>query len=210
MGRSIFIISLPVLAYLAGSIPFGLIVSRLVAGMDIRKHGSGNMGATNVRRTLGTPWGVLTLALDGAKGFFPAWAACCAAGGSSWLTAVVVVSAICGHMFPVWFGFRAGGKGVATTAGGFLAAAPAACAVALIVFAAAVIRSKRVSVGSLAASMALPPAAWFCTGEPAMLGAGLAAMILILHRHEDNLRRLAGGDEPTLSGRKSDPADFQD
>ena len=203
MDAPIVTILLPVAAYLMGSIPFGLLIGRLATGKDIRKGGSGNIGATNVSRLAGARWGLLTLALDAAKGAAPTWAAVYVYGdGFSWLPAATILGAVCGHMFPLYLGFKASGKGVATAAGCFLAAAPTACLAALLTFIATVRWTRRVSAGSLTATIALPPAIWFSTHDTALALSGMAVMVLVLSRHEDNIRRLASGREQPWSGLK--------
>ena len=194
---------LPAGAYLIGSIPFGLLIGRLVAGKDIRKSGSGNIGATNVSRLAGARWGILTLALDAVKGAAPAWAAVCISGdGFSWLPAATILGAVGGHMFPLYLRFKASGKGVATAAGCFLVAAPAACMVSLLTFIAMVRWSRRVSAGSLAATIVLPPAIWFSTRDTFLVLSGMAVMMLVISRHEENIRRLASGREQRWPGLK--------
>jgi glycerol-3-phosphate acyltransferase PlsY len=197
MDTLIIGLTLPAGAYLLGSIPFGLLFVHLVAGQDIRDFGSGNIGATNVKRLIGLRWAVTTLALDGAKGMLPAWGAVClSAEGPSWLVAATLLAAVCGHMFPIYLNFKASGKGVATAAGAFLAAAPFACGAALLVFILTVRWSRSVSAGSLAATVVLPPAVWFVTHNPAIALSAIVVMVLILSRHKENIQRLASGREP--------------
>jgi hypothetical protein len=101
MNLLLFSIALPLLAYLLGSVPFGLLITRIGTGQDIRKAGSGNIGATNVKRLMGTRWGVMTLALDISKGAIPTWAALClSAGEASWLVGATMLAAVCGPYVP--------------------------------------------------------------------------------------------------------------
>ncbi len=142
-------------AYLLGSIPFGLILARLFSGGDVRKAGSGNIGATNVARVVGPAAGTLTLLLDVAKGWAPVWLASRLLPGQTGLIVVAGIMAIVGHCFPVWLRFR-GGKGVATAAGIFAALCPAALLAAAIIFALVVWFWRYVSLASLAAAACLP------------------------------------------------------
>lgn len=195
-------IGLPILAYLVGAIPCGLLLVRRFTRVDLRQEGSGNIGATNVARTGGPALGLATLAADMLKAFAPVWAA--SVWGASPVDPVIAaVAAVLGHSFPIYTRFRGGGKGVATTAGGFLWVAPPAvlCATAAFLVAGAV--SRRASVGSLAAALTLPVAVYAAAGSwTAAAGAALAA-VLIFVRHADNIRRLAAGTEPVFRfGRK--------
>jgi acyl phosphate:glycerol-3-phosphate acyltransferase len=190
-------------AFLLGALPFALWVGRLARGIDVREHGSGNMGATNVLRVLGPGWGVATLVLDVAKG----WTAVALAprclglpavsAGGAWPLAGCV-AAVLGHMFTPLAGFR-GGKGVAAALGGFIALAPLAALIGVAGFVATVALSRFVSLGSLVMAIAFPLAAvWL--GPPAplrwavvALGAALAA--LVTWRHRANWARIANGTE---------------
>lgn len=199
MNTFLIALALPPIAYLLGSIPFGLLIVRLLIKVDIRRIGSGNIGATNVKRTVGTKWAAATLICDGLKGFLPALVALWLYETTyQWLPAMTTLAAIAGHMYPLYFGFKPGGKGVATTLGCLLIIAPVACMIALVLFIPAVYLSKRISVGSLAATLSLPPAAWFTTHDPAIAMAAIIIMTLILSRHKDNILRLAQGVEPTI------------
>jgi glycerol-3-phosphate acyltransferase PlsY len=190
---------LPVCAYLLGSIPFGLLFVRLRAKADIRDIGSGNIGTTNVKRALGTSWAVATLICDGLKGSLPALAALHLSGGSClWLPAMVSMAAIYGHIYPVYLRFQPSGKGVATTMGCLLVIAPLATLIYMAVVVAAIYLSRRVSVGSLAGALFLPPATWFTTHDPVVCAATIWIMVLIMIRHKENIQRLALGVEPTV------------
>ncbi len=190
-------------AYLIGSIPFGLLFVRLRANVDIRDIGSGNIGATNVKRVLGMPWAIATLLSDGLKGALPAWVAIHHAQAPSlWLPAIVSLAVICGHIYPLYLGCRPNGKGVATTLGCLLVIAPLATAVYIIIIVLAIWLSHRVSVGSLIGAFFLPPAIWFTTFDPVMCAGSIGIMVLILIRHKENIQRLAAGIEPTIHFRK--------
>jgi acyl phosphate:glycerol-3-phosphate acyltransferase len=199
MNTILTAVVLPACAYLLGSIPFGLLFVRVRAKADIRDIGSGNIGATNVKRALGIPWAVATLVCDGLKGFVPTLAALHLSGGHClWLPAMVAIAAIYGHIYPIYLRFRPSGKGVATTLGCLLVITPLGTLFYVIVLVAAIYFSRRVSVGSLIGAIFLPPSAWFTTHDPAVCAATLWIMILILIRHKENIQRLASGVEPTI------------
>src|SRR6202047_834754 len=115
---SVTLIAIPVVAYLLGSIPFGLLLTKLFGGGDVRKAGSGNIGATNVARVAGPLPGILTLLLDAAKGAAAVWLAARFSNESATWMVIAALAALLGHCFPIWLHFR-GGKGVATGGGGF-------------------------------------------------------------------------------------------
>jgi len=194
-------------SYLAGSIPTGVLVARALSGMDIRKQGSRNIGATNVARLIGKKAGLVTLAGDALKGALPVWVAQRLAPSFDapvfWWMAAAGMAAFIGHLFSVYLGFR-GGKGVATALGVFLAAAPMVALGCLGVFAAGVALSRRVSVGSLSAAAMAPPAAygWYGGGPIFLLSVGIA--LCIAGKHSGNIRRLIRGEEPRWneSGRR--------
>jgi glycerol-3-phosphate acyltransferase PlsY len=193
---------LPVFAYLLGSIPWGIVLTRTFTTMDIRRHGSGNIGATNVRRLAGTKLGMLTFAGDVLKGAVPVWLAVSITGAGSTRSeifiAVVALAAFLGHLYPLYLKFKSGGKGVATAAGCFLVISPAAGMVAILVFIMFVCWWDRVSVGSLAAAIALPVAVWEASHSGVITGCAALTTILIYVRHQDNIKRLVAGTEPTI------------
>ena len=190
------------LAYLLGSIPFGLVLTRLFTDIDIRKAGSGNIGSTNVRRLAGTPLGVLTLIGDVAKGAVPVALAQTLPPPSllsrDVFLSLVVLAAFCGHLFPAYTGMKNGGKGVATAAGCLAVISPVAVLAALAVFLLAALAGNRVSVGSLAAAVTLPPALWWTTSSVAFTACALVLAVGIFIRHRANIRRLIDGTEPTI------------
>ncbi len=187
-----------VVGYLAGSLPFAFLLARR-AGVDVRRAGSGNVGAANVVRTAGAWRGIAVMSLDVAKGALAVFLASRASAGST-LPALAAAAAVVGHVYPVWLRFH-GGKGVAVAAGVFAVLTPAATAVAAGLFLAVVWATRYVSLGSMAASVALPPAAWL-TGEPgAVVAAATGAALLILFRHRGNLRRLRAGTEWRVGAR---------
>lgn len=180
------------LGYLAGSVPFAFLLARR-AGVDVRFAGSGNVGAANVLRTAGTGRAVLVMALDVAKGALAVALAYFSNAGTA-TAAVTGAAAVVGHIYPVWLRFH-GGKGVAVAAGVFGVLTPVATAVACVLFLVIVRATRYISLGSIAASVALPPAAWL-TGAPAgvvVCAAGTAG--LIVFRHRTNIRRLRSGTE---------------
>lgn len=186
----------PVVSYLIGAIPFGLIIGRL-AGRDVRLEGSKNIGATNVSRVLGKKLGLLTLVCDALKGFLPMLLAAHWLPESASKEIIVCVSGIMGvvgHMFPIYLGFR-GGKGVATGLGVFLFLSPAAIAISLVAFVVSVFLSGFVSVGSLLASGLIP--LWlYVLGESQLtiITAAIVALLIWL-KHSANIKRLVQGSE---------------
>lgn len=180
------------LVYLVGAVPVGYLVSRAF-GLDIRQHGSGNIGATNVLRTLGKGPAALTFAGDVAKGWVAVWVAE-AIGPEPWWGASGALLAIVANCWSVFLGFR-GGKGVATGFGAFLRLTPLATLPAILVWGAVVLAFRYVSLASLTAGACLPLGA-FLLGYPleAMLAA-LGALLIIMARHRDNLARLFSGTE---------------
>lgn len=196
------------LAYLSGAIPVGALLARRFAGADIRRQGSGNIGATNVARVAGAWLGAATLAADLLKGWLPALAAARLAPAGSLepptAAALAAVAAVLGHVFPVYTAFRGGGKGVATAAGGFAAACPASVLAAAALFLAVALATRRVSAGSLVAAACLPIFGALFSG-PAVAVAAAAAGALIFLRHRDNIRRLLGGVEPPFAIRRRPP-----
>ena len=185
-------------AYLIGAIPMGVLVARLAGGVDIRRHGSGNIGATNVLRTLGPAAGVITLLGDIAKGYAAVWVAGTLGGTPTWAGAGAV-AAVVGNCWPLFLRFR-GGKGVATGLGAFLAAAPWAVAPAAVVWAALAAVTRLVSLASIAACVALAIAAWVVYPPPIALAATVVAAIIIV-RHRVNIQRLRAGTESRLGQR---------
>jgi glycerol-3-phosphate acyltransferase PlsY len=186
------------LSYLLGSIPFGLLLTRMAGLGDIRAIGSGNIGATNVLRTGNKPLAAATLLLDGVKGT----AAVLIAAGSPWphLALVAAFGAVVGHLFPVWLKFN-GGKGVATTLGVWLALAwpvgLAACAVWLI----SAFLTRLSSLSALIAIAASPLLALWLADVPRAI-VGVPVVILVFIRHHENIRRLLSGTESKIGQKK--------
>lgn len=207
-------------AYLLGSVPFGFLAAK-AKGMDIRSAGSGNIGATNAMRVLGKPAGISVLLLDALKGFAAvAWIAPMiynliephhfglAPGFAAALPAVQMkvkvlagVAAVLGHNYTCWLRFK-GGKGIATTAGVYLALAPWPLLIALVVFILAIVLTRYVSVGSISAAVALPLAVYFTQGNDTLNIVTLVLGVMAVYKHKSNLQRLMAGTENRL-GRKS-------
>jgi glycerol-3-phosphate acyltransferase PlsY len=188
---------LPVLlGYGLGSLPLGYLVASRAKGVDLRRVGSGNVGATNAYRSAGLAAAIFVILVDVAKGASSVFFAARFASGAADPVAAGI-AAIIGHVYPVWLRFH-GGKGVATACGVFWMLAPLATAVSATLFVLVVWLTRYVSLGSIIATVALPPLAWFTDKPvPVVIGAGLAAA-LIVQRHRHNLARLQQGIERRL------------
>jgi acyl phosphate:glycerol-3-phosphate acyltransferase len=199
MSDALPFLAAQIAAYLLGSIPFGLLLTRLGGAGDVRRIGSGSIGATNVLRTGRKGLAAATLLLDGAKGAVAVLLAAALAGPTAGYVAGVV--AVAGHMFPVWLGFR-GGKGVATGFG-MLAAANWVLALACAAVWVATAAMLRISSASALAATALAPVIAVLLGVPvALVGATVAVSALIWFRHKDNIARLLAGTEPRIGQKK--------
>jgi acyl phosphate:glycerol-3-phosphate acyltransferase len=191
-------------AYVLGSIPWAFLAGNAIKGIDLRKVGSGNLGATNVYRSLGAPVAVAVLLLDAAKGFIPArffaeWTQ--ASPPELWAIAFGVV-AIAGHVRPVFLLWKGGGKGVATAAGVFLALAPVPVAIAIGAFVAVVALFRYVSLGSIVAAAVLPLATLIVAGPRAPLFyVALGVCLFVCWTHRANIARLRRGEEPKFGRR---------
>ena len=210
-------ISVAVGAYLLGSIPFGFLAAK-ARGIDIRNVGSGNIGATNALRVLGKPAGVFVLLMDAAKGyaacallagliynfFVPSWSALFENQPVEFQMRCKVLAGVCavlGHNYTCWLKFK-GGKGVATSAGVFLALAPWPLLIALVVFILAVALTRYISLGSIAAAVALPAAVWLLTPHNLLLGIMTTALgALAIYKHKSNIQRLRAGTEHKLGSK---------
>jgi acyl phosphate:glycerol-3-phosphate acyltransferase len=174
--------------YAIGSAPISYLIVRFARGIDLRREGSGNVGATNVYRTSGAPIAMAVLVVDIAKGVMSVLIA-----GPGEMAVVAATAAVIGHIFPVWLGFR-GGKGVATATGAFAMLAPMLIACAAAVFLVIVAATRYVSLGSVVAACVLCAGAWWL--GPRVLAVGASAVsVLILVSHRDNLSRLLAGTE---------------
>jgi glycerol-3-phosphate acyltransferase PlsY len=203
MNPSLLLPIIPVAAYLLGSIPFGLLFTRLFGAGDVRKSGSGNIGATNVARVAGPVPALLTLLFDFAKGTVPVWMAARISNQSATWMMIAALAALAGHCFPIWLGFR-GGKGVATAAGAFLVLCPPALLGSVILFLIVLFFWRYVSLASISAAAAMPLLIyllWAPHHAPPMIvtfGA-LAAAVIIVYKHDGNIQRLVQGAEPKFS-----------
>lgn len=185
--------------YLLGSIPFALLTARRWSATDLRHIGSGNLGAANVMRASGVRAGVVVALLDMLKGAASVILAE-RLSPSAAAPAVAGFAAIVGHIYPIWLRFR-GGKGVATACGVFSILTPLAVPPALAVFIAAVWITKYISLGSVLASIALPPLAYVAGGPVPAVAAAVAAATIIVFRHRSNVARLRAGTERRLGVR---------
>ena len=183
-----------VLAYLAGSIPFGLIIAKGLRGVDPRLEGSRNVGATNVARLCGLPCGLLVLAGDALKGFLPVWLAL-GRMEPQWAS-LAGLAALLGHLFSIFLRFK-GGKAVATTVGVFLALSWPALLISGALCLLGIAFSGYVSLGSLILAAALPVCLGFL-GRPELLPLSLAVLILIFSKHRENIKRLLDGQEKSF------------
>ena len=198
-----------VAAYLLGSVPFGKLIAKIVARIDITKRGSGNIGATNVAREVGIKWGLLTLALDVIKGSIPvvlfAYHASEAPLSYQIALSAVGLSALLGHQFSIFQGFR-GGKGVATGLGIYLAMSPytrLSCLVAFILFIVTVYKWRFVSLGSMVSACAMPLLLLLFGETPPLVVTSLIVAGLISFAHRENIQRLAKGEENKWKRSKS-------
>lgn len=200
-------------SYLTGAIPFSYIAGRLLKRIDLREHGSGNLGASNTFRILGTLPGSIVLLLDIAKGFVPVFAAGKLAASQGLpahrIALACAVAAVLGHMYSLYLKFS-GGKGIATAGGAFLALQPFALLGSFLVWA-AVFASKRImSLATLSAAAGLPLFVYLSgrwglwPSHPSYLVVSVALVVIIFYRHRTNIRRLVAGTEPALTRKKSD------
>ncbi len=199
-----------VLAYLVGGIPFSYIAGKLAQGIDLRQHGSGNLGASNTYRILGGRIALVVLGLDILKGLVPVVVASRfdIPGEEPWHAIAAAAGAVLGHLFSPYLKFS-GGKGIATSAGAFLGLAPFAFMAALVVFAVVFAVRRIVSLASLAAAVTLPIAAWIGPGfglgyhQRSVQWVATLVMVVVIMKHRSNIRRLREGTEPALARRKA-------
>jgi len=191
-----------VLAYLIGATPTSYVAGKLVRGIDLRQHGSQNLGATNVYRVLGWRYAVPVGLIDVAKGAVPVAILGPWSNGPAWFPVGLGIAAVLGHMFSPYVRFR-GGKGVATAAGVFLALAPLAVLISLLIWGATLWLSGYVSVGSLGAALLFPLWVWLTEPrEPYTLGAAIVTALLLGYAHRRNIERLRRGTENRFRTRK--------
>ena len=193
------------IAYLIGSVPFGLLIVRLMTGKDVRAAGSGNIGATNVLRTTGRLAGLLTLILDVAKAFCAVWLADRLSGGSTLWMSFAALAVLLGHAFPVWLKFQ-GGKAVASFVGAFAYLTPVPLLAVLLIFVLLVAWTRYLSLGSIIAAGLFPIGCWMIL-HPAwpILFAAAGAAVLIVWRHRDNIERLRAGNERVFRFKRTAP-----
>lgn len=198
-------------SYVAGAIPFSYLAGRLFAGLDLRKQGSGNLGATNTFRFLGVKIAIVVLIADIAKGFLPTFYAPVLVGsgtiGDPWAMLLAGFCAVLGHMFSPFVGFK-GGKGIATTAGAFLAIAPVAVLLAFSAWMIVMTTTRIVSVASMIAAVTLP--GWVYLSQRlgwgdyhrSVLALSFAIAAVVMVKHRSNIKRLLAGTEPVLQRHK--------
>ena len=198
------------IAYVAGSFPSAYLAGRIVKGIDLRTVGSGNLGATNVYRTLGFGAAICVLLLDVAKGalpvlFLPRLLDAGAPGTdlALWWALAYGVAAILGHAKPVFLLWKGGGKGVATATGVFLVLAPSAMLSTVVVCVAVVWFSGYMSLGSMSAAVLFPLLVWFARGVTPVLWGALLVALFICWTHRANITRLRNGTEPRLFPKKN-------
>jgi acyl phosphate:glycerol-3-phosphate acyltransferase len=202
------LLGITAMAYLLGSIPWGVLITRVFGRADIRQAGSGNIGATNVARVAGSAAGILTLVLDTAKGFIAVWLAGRYENDSATWMMIAGLAALIGHCFPIWLSFK-GGKGVAAALGVFLALSAPAAFAALAIFGLVAAYWKYVSLASIAAAAAMPLLIYFLWAPhhapPTIIIFGtMTAALLIIYKHDANIQRLIEGVEPKFSPGKND------
>jgi glycerol-3-phosphate acyltransferase PlsY len=191
-------IALIIGAYLLGSIPTGLLLAR-AAGVDIRKTGSGNIGATNVYRTLGKKVGIMTLVGDCAKGLIPVLIARQLQLPGAWIAATGLAAFI-GHVYTVFLGFK-GGKGVATALGVFIGISPLSVLAALIVFILTLLKWRFVSLASITAAAAIPFLVALIEQKGLLIATSVIIAALVIWKHRENIRRLRNGTENVFKGK---------
>jgi len=191
------------IAYVLGGIPFGLLIVKIKTGGDVRKSGSGNIGATNVHRTAGLAAGLMTLLLDAAKAWFAVWLADRLTGGNIMWMSFSALAALAGHAFPAWLGFK-GGKAVASFVGAFLYLAWLPLLAVLLIFLMMVTVTRYLSLGSIVAAGLFPFACWMIL-HPAwpVLVAAAGAAVLIIWRHRANMDRILAGNENIFRFRRA-------
>ncbi len=188
-------IILIILSYLIGSIPFGIVIAKLFGGADPRSGGSGNIGATNVSRTLGKGAGFVTLLCDAFKGTLPvAYALYLHPEPSGLVISLTALAAFAGHIFPVYLRFK-GGKGVSTALGVMLLISPLSIGLCVVVFIVLVALTRYISLGSICAAVSLPLALKFITRQDDFVILGVVVALLIIIKHTGNIKRLASGTE---------------
>ena len=191
------------LSYLIGAIPASFIMGRLVRGIDLREHGSGNLGAANTFRVLGPKAAIPVLLFDIGKGFIAVWFLSKIGDGNIWLSMLAAVTVVLGHNYSLFLGFS-GGKGVGTTAGAFLALAPQALVICMGVWIVLLLVSRIVSLASMVAAAGLPLAIlisnrlFVAETHPLVLILSILVALLVIYKHRPNIRRLLEGSEKKI------------
>lgn len=189
-------------SYLLGSIPTSYLAAKIGAGIDLREHGSKNLGATNLYRVLGWKYAIPVGAFDVAKGAVPVAVFGAFAGGDAWVPVALGVAAVIGHVYPVFMKFR-GGKGVATAAGAVLALAPAALGISALVWIAVLVATGYVSLASMLGAIVFPIAVRLLDpGNAYTLGVGVLLAVFIIVTHRSNIKRLLAGEENRFGRRR--------
>jgi glycerol-3-phosphate acyltransferase PlsY len=189
-----------ILSYLIGAIPFAYIISKVFKNIDIRKHGSGNPGATNVYRTVSKPLGILTFVCDALKGFVPVFFVTLINPSSYLIVLLVALVTILGHIYTVFLNFK-GGKGVATGFGIFLAINPIATLICLAVFAIILALSKYVALASIFAAITLPISLFLLDATKEVLFFSIFIAGIVIFRHISNIKRILNGTENKIFGK---------
>jgi acyl phosphate:glycerol-3-phosphate acyltransferase len=202
-GHMVLNLGLVIISYLIGSIPTGLVFGRAFAKIDIREHGSHNIGATNVYRSAGKTLGALTLLGDAVKGFLPVYLVYTITGSETW-AALSALATFLGHLYPVYLKFS-GGKGVATGLGVFLFLAPKPLVFCIGIFCIFLAFCRFVSLSSMTAAVALPVLMIFSPHPYPRIYLATAALlaIMIIVRHKENIRRMINGEENKIGGKKT-------
>lgn len=209
--HAVDIVVVMVASYLAGAIPFSYIAGRVFGGIDLRQHGSGNLGASNTYRLLGGRIALAVLVGDIAKGFVPVFFAPAYAPyglvSAHWLMLLAGFFAVIGHMFSLFVGFS-GGKGVATTAGAYLALSPLGLLATFAVFAGVFAAKRIVSLASICGAVVLPWAVLLldrtgvASSHGSLFAVSIATSVVVLLKHRSNIKRLLAGEEPVLQRTK--------
>lgn len=189
-------------SYFLGSTPTSYLAAKIGAGLDLREHGSKNLGATNLYRVLGWKYAIPVGAFDVAKGAVPVAVFGAFAGGDAWVPVALGVAAVIGHVYPLFMKFR-GGKGVATAAGAVFALAPAALGISALVWIAVLVATGYVSLASMLGAIVFPIAVRLLDpGNAYTLGVGVLLAVLIVVTHRSNIKRLLAGEENRFGRRR--------
>ena len=201
LAASIASVAIP--SYIVGAIPASFIMGRLARGIDLREHGSGNLGAANTFRVLGSRAAVPVLLFDIGKGFFAVWYLSGLGGSAIWFSLIAAVSVVIGHNYSVFVRFS-GGKGVGTTAGAFMALAPYAVLICVLIWLVALLLTRIVSLASMIAALCLPVAVYLSNllldagTHLSVLVLSVVVAILVIYKHRPNIRRLREGSEKRI------------